>query len=327
VSHLGWLRGVPITSSNLKPSKNKLEANLDQYRTGCGAYLSELEFSLIRIICQRADKAMRVAARIALADVPEHLKCNFFPTLTAGDSLSPTATQVGSGEAYRISIPISFVAKLVAIAPKRVNTPKDESDYLVSSTIVAVLAAYGHEMTHIFAGHLGTQSSLGQETHADYIGGGLLWAWLHDKNIAMHCDIADGKQTVMYAYGVLHLISAFDDTDNNTSLYLPRCLRLVIFCGGAAFHADKRAGESQGDLVEQAFESMPSCPEASFDSLEIRKQFGAIKTQLEQREMVGKLKQAFKIIEKEKKSWYKSSQHLRPIKKDLYRALKRNEDL
>lgn len=315
-----------MSSSYLKPSKDQLESNLDQYRMGAGAHLSDQEFALIRKICQRADKAMRLAARLALADVPEHLKCNLFPTLTAGNSLSPIATQVGNGEAYRISIPILLVAKLFAIAPTRSNTPNDESDYLISSTIVAVLAAYGHEMTHVFAGHLGTQSSLGQETHADYIGGGLLWAWLHDKNIALQCHITDGKQTLMCVYGVLHLICAFDDADKGTSIYLPRCLRLAIFCGGAAFYADNTVGKDEGDLVGRAFESMPACPEGVFNSPEIRQQYTVMKTQMEQPQMVGMFKQAFDVINREKSYWYKSSQHLRPIKKDLYRALKRSKN-
>lgn len=311
-----------MSSSSLKPSKNDLELNLDQYRMGSGAELSDLEFSIIGEVCRRSDKAIRLATRIAITELPSHLKYNLFPTLTAGDSLSPKATKVGSGEAYRISIPITFIARLFTLAPVRENSPKDASDFLISTTIVAVLAAYGHELAHVFTGHLETQSSLAQETYADYIGGGLLWAWLHDKNISLQCNIPDGEQASMCAYGFLQLISSMNDLED-TSLYLPRCLRFTIFSGGAAFYADNSVGICQGDLVGHAFKNMPVCPIKGFDSLKVRYQHKILTSQLQQPQMISKLRQVFELIEKEKKSWYSSAKHLGPIKKTLSKMLKR----
>lgn len=313
-----------MSTSNLKPSKDQIESNLDQYRVGAGTHLSDLEFEAIQTICKTADRAMRLAARTALAQVPERLKDNLFPTLTAGNSPLPMATQVGDGEAYRISIPISFVYKLLAITPTRGGRPPKEAfDYFISSTIVAVLAAYGHEMSHVFAGHLGTPSSIGQETHADYIGGGLLWAWLQDRDIAALCQIPDGKQPLMCAYGFLQLITVLGDSDHDQSLYLPRCLRLGVFSGGAGFYADQRGGRAQGDLVGHAFEAMPACPDSAFESSAIRSQHASLTAQMEQPQMRAMLLQAFQKMHEEKKAWYNSSEHLRPIKKELHRALKR----
>jgi hypothetical protein len=314
-----------MSSSNLKPSKDQLESNLDQFRMGAGASLSNLEFNVIQTICKVADKAMRNAARIALALVPEHLKANLFPTLTAGVSPLPMATQVGDTQAYRVSIPISFVAKLLAITPTRGGLPpKEPSDYLIASTLVAVLAAFGHELNHVFVGHLVTHSSLGQETHADYIGGGLLWDWLHKDEIAELCGIQKGKEPSMCIYGFLHLVCVLGDSEHGQSLYLPRCLRLAVFSGGAGFCADKRGGKGQGDLVARAFEAMPACPESGFESSVIRSQHAVLAAQLEQPQMIEKMELAFIEMNREKSIWYAASQHLRPIKKDLHRALKQD---
>lgn len=313
-----------MSTSNLKPSKDQLESNLDQYRMDAGKHLSDLEFEVIQTICKAADKAMRLAARTALAHVPVHLKDNLFPTLTAGNSPLPMATQVGDGEAYRISIPIAFVGKLLAITPTREGRPPKVSfDYFISSTIVAVLAAYGHEMNHVLAGHLGTPSSIGQETHADFIGGGLLWGWLHDEEIAALCQIPNGNQHSMCAYGFLHLISVLDDSDHDQSLYLPRCLRLGVFTGGAGFYADQKGGRAQGDLVGHAFGAMPACPDSAFESSTIRNEHASLTAQIEQPQMRARLLQALQEMHKEKRAWYTSSEHLRPIKKDLHSALKR----
>lgn len=312
-----------MPSSNLKPSKDQLASNLDQFRMGAGASLSDLEFDVVRTTCKAADKAMRKAARIALAHVPEHLKDNMFPMLTAGVSPLPMATQVQDGQAYRISIPISFVAKLLAITPTRGGRPPNQpSDYLIASTLVAVLAAYGHELNHVFIGHLETQSSLGQETHADYMGGGLLWDWLHDDEIAALCQIPRGKEPSMCIYGFLHLICALGDTDHGEGIYLPRCLRLAVFSGGAGFCADHRGGPEQGDLLQRSFQDMPACPESGFESSVIRCQHAVLAEQLKQPQMMEKLSRAFTEINREKSTWYGASQHLRPIKKDLHRALK-----
>lgn len=314
-----------MSSSNLKPSSAQLESNLDQFRMDAGASLSELEFDVIKTICKTADKAMRIAARIALAQVPEHLKDNLFPTLTAGVSPLPIATQVTDGQAYRVAIPISFVAELLAITPTRSGLPpKEPSDYLIASTLVAVLAAYGHELNHVFVGHLETQSSLGQETHADYMGGGLLWAWLHDDQIASLCEIPLGKEPTMCIYGFLHLICALGDSRHDQSVYLPRCLRLAVFSGGAGFCADRLGGREAGDILARSFNALPACPEPGFESLAIRHQHAALAAQLEQSEMVKMMKQAYEEMNREKSNWYKASQHLRPIKKDLHRALKKN---
>lgn len=314
-----------MSTSNLKPSKDLLELNLDQYRAGAGSRLSNLEFEVIQAICKAADKAMRLVARAALAPAPEHLKVNLFPSLTAGSSALPMATQVGNAEAYRISIPISFVAKLFEVTPtRRGGPPKEASDYFISSTIVAVLAAYGHEMIHVFAGHLQTPSSLGQETHADFIGGSLLWAWLQDEEIATLCQIQIDERPLMCVYGFLHLISVLGDSDHDDSLYLPRCLRLAVFAGGAGFCADKTGGPALGDLVQRAFRTMPICPKSDFESSAIRSQHATLTGQLGQPQMSAKVQLAFQEMNQQKSSWYKSSEHLRPIKKDLHRALKRD---
>lgn len=314
-----------MKSTNLKPSKDQLESNLDQFRMGAGKSLSDLEFEVLQMICKAADKAMRYAARVALREVPKQLKDNLFPTLTADVSPLPMATQVGDGAAYRVSIPISFVAKLLAFTPTRGGElPKEPSDYLIASTLVAVLAAYGHELNHVFVGHLETKSSLGQETHADYIGGGLLWDWLHEDKIAALCQIPPSDVPSMCIYGFLHLISILGDSDHGQSLYLPRCLRLAVFSGGAGFCADKRGGEVQGDRVRRAFSVMPTCPVAGFDSPVIRSQHAVLTAQLEQPQMMEKLELAFDEMHREKSAWYSSSKHLRPIKKDLHRALKQD---
>lgn len=314
-----------MSSTNLKPSKKQLESNLDQFRMGAGNSLSDLEFEVLQMICKAADKAMRHATRIALKEVSEQLKDNLLPTLTAGVSPLPMATQVGDGKAYRISIPISFVAKLLAITPTRGgNPPKEASDYLIASTLVAVLAAYGHELIHVFAGHLETQSSLGQETHADYIGGGLLWDWLHEDEIAALCQIPPSGVPSMCMYGFLNLICVLGDSDHDQSLYLPRCLRLTVFSGGSAFCADERGGAVQGDLIALAFRAMPTCPVDGFDSAVIQSQHAVLMAQLAQPQMMEKLVLAFEEIKREKSAWYSSSKHLRPIKKDLHRALKQD---
>lgn len=310
-----------MNSTNLKPSKNILESNLDQFRMATGNSLSDIEFEVLQMICKAADKAMRNAARIALKEVPEQLKDNLLPTLTAAGSPLPMATQVGDGEAYRVSIPISFVAKLLAVTPTRGGKPPEKpSDYLIASTIVAVLAAYGHELIHVFAGHLETPSSLGQETHADYISGGLLWDWLHDDNIAALCQIPPGDLPSVCMYGFLHLISVLGDSDHDQSLYLPRCLRLSVFSGGAAFRAESQGKQAQTDLMERAFKALPTCPVTGFDSSVIRSQYEILATQLNQPQMVKKLHLAFKAISQEKSTWYSTSNHLRPIKKDLHRT-------
>lgn len=314
-----------MSSSNLKPSKDQLESNLDQFRMGVGANLSDLEFDVVQTICKVADKAMRKAASIALASVPENLKVSLFPTLTAGVSPVPMATQVKGEQAYRISIPISFVAKLLAITPTRGDLPpKDQSDYLIASTLIAVLAAFGHELNHVFAGHLVTQSSLGQETHADFIGGGLLWGWLHEDKITELCEIKKGTEPSMCIYGLLHLICVLGDSDDDQNLYLPPCLRLAVFAGGAGFYADRRSGESQGDLVGRAFEAMPACPESDFESSSIRSKHAVLRAQMEQPLMVEQLKLAFTAMHREKSAWYGASQHIGPIKKDLHRAIKQD---
>lgn len=312
-----------MSSSNLKPSKDQLKSNLDQFRMDAGVSLSDLEFEVLQTICKAADKAMRYVARTALGQVPQHLKDNLFPTLTAGISPLPMATQVGDGQAYRVSIPISFVAKLLAITPTRGGRPpKEPCDYLIASTLVAVLAAYGHELNHVFVGHLKTQSSLGQETHADYIGGGLLWDWLNKDEIAALCQIPVGKAPSMCIYGFLHLICVLGDSDHDQSLYLPRCLRLAVFSGGAGFWANQNGRRDQGDLVGRAFQALPACPEASFESSAIRRQHAVLMAQLEQPQMMEKFELAFTEMKREKNAWYAASQHLRPIKKDLDRALK-----
>lgn len=114
-----------MSSTNLKPSKDQLEANLDQFRMGAGMSLSDLEFE--------------------------------------------------------------------------------------------VLAAYGHELNHVFRGHLETPSSLGQETDADYLGGGLVWRWLHEKNIVAQFEMEPADVPSMCMYGFLHLISILDDSDHDQS--------------------------------------------------------------------------------------------------------------
>lgn len=312
-----------MSTSNLKPSKDELESNLKQYRVEAGSHLSDLEFEVIQTICKAADRAMRLAARKALSQVAESLKYNFIPRLTADRSALPMATQVGDGEAYRISIPISFIGRLLEITPTRGGMPpKEASDYLLSSTIVAVLAAYGHEIIHVFAGHLKMPSSLGQETHAAYVGGTLLWAWLDDEEIAALCQIRADEKPSMCAYGFLQLVSVLSDSDHDQSLYLPRCLRLIVFAAGAGFCADGTQGSGSGDLVQRAFEALPMGPRSDFESPAIRSQHATLTSQLNNPQVICRLGQAFDEINQQKSGWYNSSEHLRPIKRELSRAIK-----
>lgn len=79
---------------------------------------------------------MRLAARTALKDVPEAQKDNLFPRLTGGEQL-PMATEVGEADAFRISIPISFVAKLLLLTPTRDGRDAAQgSDYFTQSTYI-----------------------------------------------------------------------------------------------------------------------------------------------------------------------------------------------
>lgn len=315
-----------MNKSNLKPTKKVLDTNLDQYRQFGGAGLSDVEFQVLSEVCMAADKAIRAVTRIALEHVPNKLKCNLFPSLTAGHAPVPMATEVGDGAAYRISIPISFIASLVAAAPKvSIVSPHGTSScYFTQSVVIAILAAYAHELIHIFAGHINTQGSIAQETHADYMGGALTWGWLRRDDIRKLCGVPGVAQSEhACVFGFLHLVSVLEDGQEGEGSYLPRPLRLYCFSGGAAFLADESVGIQQGDLIKRAMSVLPACPDSTYLCPQIEAAHKLLISQMSEA-MVGQMEEVNKLIGKEKQSWYDASQHLRPIKKALGKSMKRH---
>ena len=311
-----------MSKTNLKPSRKDLIKNLDHYRVTQNGQMSDLEFEVLTSVCIDADRAIRSVSRIALSEVPQKLKLNLLPHLSPDPSPIPMATMVGDREAYRISVPISFIHNLIAVAPTRDGTqPTAVSDYFCQSIMVAILAAYAHELTHVFIGHLTTKSSIAQETHADFIGGGTTWRWLKRPDIQAACKVPINTVESACAYGFLHLLSILKDADHDEAIYLPRAARLQIFSGGAAFSADNTLEMGSGDLMRKALTDLPACPESDYRSLHIEEVHQYLMSQTTE-EMKKKSVSALEKIRKEKRHWYDASVHLQPIKRLLQRIVK-----
>lgn len=314
-----------MRESNLKPRRQPLRDNIEQYCQAQGVQKGTVEHDLLTTVCEIADKAIRIVTKIALEHVPPELKKNLFPQLTVGlETSSPMATEIGEGDAYRISIPTSFVHRLIKVAPIRlgVSSPSVD-DYFIQSILVAVLAAYAHELNHIFIGHLKTPSSLLQEMNSDHHAGAMTWKWLRRDDIKKLLGVTDFyKAEAACAYGFLHLVSVLQDANNVDCIYPPRILRLMLFGGGATFYADQLIGKAQGDLVKQAMEALPDCPDPSFASDHIQNQNEVIRNQLSE-DLLKEFSKTSQELQTVKQSWYDQSKHLQPIKKDLRKSLQR----
>jgi hypothetical protein len=313
-----------MSKTNLKPARRELIKNLDQYRFTQNGQMSDLEFDVLSSVCINADRVIRIVSKTALEDVPQPLKVTLLPHLSADLSPIPMATMVGNREAFRISIPISFIHRLIAVAPTRGGMqPTMESDYYCQSALVAVLAAYAHELTHVFIGHLPTKSSIAQESNADYIGGGVTWRWLRRPDIQKICKVQPLKVEPACAFGFLHLLSILNDADHDESIYLPRAARLQVYGGGAAFSADETLGAAYGNLMLKAMMDLPGCPDLDYRSSHIENAFQYLVSQTTE-EMKNKTVSALDKIPEEKRHWYDASVHLKPIKRILQRILKRD---
>lgn len=312
-----------MSKSNFKPSRKELINNLDQYRFTQNGLMSDLEFDVLSSICINADHAIRIVSKTAVEQVPLALKTTLLPHLSTDPIPMPMATMVGDRDAFRISIPISFIHRLLAIAPTRGGTqPNTESDYFCQSVLVAVLAAYAHELTHVFIGHLATKSSSAQETNADFLGGGITWRWLQRTDIQKICKIRPVEMESACVFGFLHLLSILNDTDQDQSIYLPRAARLQFYGGGAAFSAEQTLGVTYGDSMQRAMMDLPKCPDPDYHSSNIEGAFHYLVSQTTL-EVKGKVASAFDMIKEEKRHWYDASVHLRPIKKALQKIAKR----
>lgn len=313
-----------MSKANLKPAQRELIKNLDQYRLIQNCQMSDLEFDALSSACINTDRAIRIVSKTALEYVPQNLKLTLLPHLSTDLSPIPMATMVGNREAFRISIPISFIHRLIAVAPTRGGMqPTIESDYFYQSALVAALAAYAHELTHVFIGHLPTNSSIAQESNADYIGGGLIWRWLQRPDIQKICKVQPLKVEQACAFGFLHLLSILNDADHDESIYLPRAARLQVYGGGAAFSADKTLGAAYGDLMLKSMVDLPGCPDPDYRSPHIENAHQYFISQTTE-EMKNKTVSALDKISEEKRHWYDASVHLKPIKRILQRILKRD---
>lgn len=311
-----------MSKAILKPPRRELIKNLDQYRFTQNDQMSDLEFEVLSSVCISADRAIRIVSKTALEGVPQLLKVTLMPHLSADPIPVPMATMVGNREAFRISIPISFIHKLVAVAPTRDGIqPTMESDYYCQSILVAVLAAYAHELNHVFIGHLPTKSSIAQETNADYIGGGVTWRWLRRPDIQKICQVQPMKVEQACAFGFLHLLSILNDADHDQSIYLPRAARLQVYGGGAAFCADMTLGAAFGNLMLKAMMDLPKCPDPRYRSSPIENAHQYLMSQTTE-EVKNKTVCALEKIPEEKHHWYDASVHLKPIRRLLQRILK-----
>lgn len=313
-----------MSKENLKPARRELIKSLDQYRLTQNGQMSDLEFDVLSSVCINADRAVRIVSKTALKELPQDLRVTLLPHLSADLSPIPMATMIGNREAFRISIPISFIHRLIAVAPTRGGMQsKKESDYFCQSTLVAILAAYAHELTHVFVGHLPTKSSIAQESHADYIGGSVIWRWLQRPEIQKICKVQPLNVEPACAFGFLHLLSILNDADHDESIYLPRAARLQVYGGGAAFSADKTLGADYGDLMLRAMINLPKCPDLGYRSSYIENMYQYFVSQTTE-ELRNKTVSALDKIREEKRHWYDASVHLKPIKRILQRILKRD---
>jgi hypothetical protein len=268
--------GNDMNENPLKPRKEELHKNLQQYVINHKPNIGTKEYDFLKSACEVVDRAIRVLARLALENAPFELKKSLITHLSAGEEAIPVATILGN-DIYRISLPISFIHKLLsAAATLDGKEPTDESAIYWPSIIIASLAAFAHELNHVFVGHLTTESSIAQECNSDYIGGGLTWEWLHIPEIQAACMTSPALLDKNCIYGFLHLISILNDAEHDKSIYLPRVARFGIYCGGAGFYADNKEGKSGGDRLELAVNSMPTCPDQRFDSSHIRQELQAI---------------------------------------------------
>lgn len=309
-----------MTKNNLKPEKKILLRNLDQYRQMLDRTISDIEFASLGLLCYDADQLMRKVSKIAVQKVPSNLKNTLVPHLTADKELSPKATILGERDAYRIAMPISLLHRLMMVAPKRiVPTTSLSFDYYSPTTLIAVLAAYAHELNHVFIGHLETDESIYQETHADYMGGALTWLWLRRDDIQKTIRVSSSGIEDHCAYAFLHLVSLFGD--NHTEKTLPRLGRLLMYCGGAAFAADKKMGPQQGALMQLAQSKLPVCPDQSYTSDHINEEYAKFQPEMTEG-LVAQVASVINGIPQSKREWYNASIHLKPIKKDLQRVVK-----
>lgn len=302
----------------LKPSKDELQNTLANYFVNHGN--GEFERQLITMACNKIDRAMRIVTKTALKDVPQSLKVNLFPNISLDTSAVPKATSVGD-RAYRISIPIEFIFKLLSTGATRDGVvPTVESNIYWPSIFIASLAAYGHELNHIFSGHLKTSSSNKQELNSDLRAGALTLAWLKRQDIQKEFGISPGAVEHNCFYAFMHLASIFSDSNECNSIYLHRSIRFATYCAGAVGYANAlECGDNK--RIVQAVNALPVCPDSNFISHHIAREANDVlrDPQPDESEM---LKEISSQMPKSKKEWYDSSQHLRPIKPQLQRIVK-----
>lgn len=227
------------------------------------------------------------------------------------------------GEAYRISIPIEFINKLLSTGATREGVvPIIESDIYWPSIFIATLAAYGHELNHIFSGHLATDSSNIQELNSDLRAGALTFAWLKRQDIQKEFGIKSGTVEHNCFYAFLHLASVLSDSNKCDSIYLHRSIRFSAYCAGAVGYAESLKC-SDMTVIEQAVNASPACPDPIFNSSHIAREARDVfrDIQSDESEMLNKISSQ---MPKSKKEWYDASQHLRPIKSQLQRIVKRD---
>lgn len=310
----------------LKPRKDDLIQNLSSYRADMATPMDALEFEVLCSVCQDVDRAMRVVTKSALEYVLSELKLNLICSLTLDASEMPMATSIGNNDAYRISIPISFIHKLLLTAATREGLkPSCESDYYLPSVFIAALAAYAHELNHIFTGHLTMESSSDQEANSDLRSGGLTWVWLQRQDIRELCKIPQESIEHNCVYGFLHLVSIMRDAENLHSNYPPRAIRYPTYCSGAANYADQSSGgDEYGTRILAAILGMPACPDSRYKSEHIDAEHYSISQLHSIEELTECINQIDNKIQANKPIWYKASEHLRPIKRAIMRILKRD---
>jgi len=313
-----------MTKSHLKPSKEELHNALTQYWDAYPHSVVGVEKMALTEFCISIESLVRKVTKIALNEVPPALKSIFIVHFSAVQTLSPIATAVDGNAAFRIAMPIHLIHRLISIAPTRNGCACSvTADYYRSSILIAALAAFAHELNHVFVGHLATPESVAQETHADYMGGALTWSWLRRADIQKLVGISSTNVEANCAFGFLHLVSVFRDQSPENALYLPRIARLLVYAGGAAFAADNKVGAGQGDALELAMCELPMSPSCDFSSTHIKNEYCEMKVQLTEGVKL-KVAAALRDIKKEKREWYAKSQHLKPIKKQLNHIVKTN---
>lgn len=279
---------------------------------------------------QEVDGLVARLSALAQANIRSQDKSKILVQLTPETTLSPQATG-SSPDYFRITMPMRLLHRMrdMTEALDLQQAPYEHTtSWPKACALVATMAAFGHELNHMFCGHVALAGDAYQESNSDFRAGGLVAAWLQRDELCRQTlldgtDQAHRIDLVLLAFALLCLIFGPATPGHVTSPNYPApATRFALLLAGYIFLQDHNHPAELPHTAEAVRRASHWIPRA-FAPLGLEGAARALLDDAGQTESDSASPVELANSET-RKQWYRSAILLRPISKLLKAALKRD---